>query len=189
MADRLEAQTAYRDLAVRYCDLIENRGSPDSVAWVKEIHLLLPRLYAAALALPSDVEPDTDTVEHDPTLSHEEWQLIFRELGNLFARWNHYFDVFDPYDEKNREAICGSLSDDLADIYHDVRSGLRLQQIAGDTRPNDVLWSWKFNFESHWAAHATGAMRALQTVLFVYHADALPESFGKPASISGEAAT
>jgi hypothetical protein len=54
--------------------------------------------------------------------------------------------------------VVGSLSDDLADIYRDVVTGLRAYD-RGDRA--GAVWEWRFNLHAHWGAHATGAMRAL----------------------------
>ena len=71
-----------------------------------------------------------------------------------------------------------SLADDLADIYRDVKNGLVAEQAGAAARPNDVLWTWRFAFESHWATHAADALRALQTALLVHYAEHVPETFG-----------
>src|SRR5216110_1553428 len=65
-----------------------------------------------------------------------------------------------------------------ADIYRDVKNGLLAEQAVAAARPNDVLWTWRFDFESHWATHAADALRALQAALLVHYAEQLPETFG-----------
>ena len=162
--------------AREFCALIEARDAQPAAQWLAAAHALLPRLYAAALALP-EVEPDTDGVD-EREIGYEEWLTIYQDLTVRLGRWNYYWDVYDPYDEGDREPVCASLSDDLADIYCDLKNGLLMEAVSGGERPNDVLWSWRFSFTSHWAAHATGALRALQTAFFVHYVDQLPETFG-----------
>src|SRR5438552_9851214 len=69
-----------------------------------------------------------------------------------------------------------------ADIYRDVKNGLLAEQAVAAARPNDVLWTWRFDFESHWATHAADALRALQAALLVHYAEQLPETFGSRAA-------
>jgi hypothetical protein len=127
-----------------------------------------------------EVEPDTDGAKQS-TMTHDQWKIVYDDIGGTLGRWNYYWDVYDPYSESDHEAVCGSVADDLSDIYRDLRDGLRA---ADDetAQPNDVFWAWRFDFESHWAAHAAGALRALSTAFFVHHAGELPESFGTKAN-------
>ena len=182
MATILDSREArvYREAAVAFCALVENRREHPAPEWLKEVHLLLPRLYAAALALPR-VEPDTES-PGEREVTHDNWQALYTDLADRLGRWGSYFDVCDPYDEANHEPVRMSLADDLADIYRDVKSGLLAEQSVTAARPNDVLWTWRFEFESHWAAHAARALRALQTALLVHYAEHAPETFrARPA--------
>ncbi|MFE7505205.1 DUF5063 domain-containing protein [Promicromonospora sp. NPDC057488] len=47
----------------------------------------------------------------------------------------------------------------MADIWRDLRSGLDWLDSGAD--PADVLWDWRFGFETHWGRHATHALHAL----------------------------
>ena len=75
-----------------------------------------------------------------------------------------YGEVFDPTVIPPQTPVCGSLSDDIADIYRDVVTGLREYQ-AG--RRNAALREWGFLLQIHWGEHATGAIRALHRWLTV----------------------
>jgi len=65
----------------------------------------------------------------------------------------------DPCQDDQPEPTIHSLSDDLADIYCDLRSGLNALDDGMD--PVDVIWEWRFSFTSHWGDHVLEALRAL----------------------------
>ena len=69
-----------------------------------------------------------------------------------------YWLVFDPFDHEDTEPVCGSLNDDLLDVYFDVHRGLALWN-AGHR--DAAVWHWRFDFDSHWGAHAIQALGAL----------------------------
>ena len=152
--------------------------SPDD--YTTGVQLRLAQLYAAGLTLPWRSTPRTDEndnlgnrvalAESKPTLSdldrlsHEEWRRVYEDIGSRLAGPDMYMEMFDPFGW-DEEPVVGSLADDLADIYQEIRAGL-LQWRRG--AQEDAAWTWRFGFETHWAQHATGAMRALQALVFRY---------------------
>ena len=82
------------------------------------------------------------------------------KLSEPRADWDRYWQVFDPTEDD--EAVFGTLADDIADIYRDLKEGLVLIE-AHEVPPEDIIWNWRFSFYSHWGKHA---MDALLTVHF-----------------------
>ena len=108
---------------------------------------VLARLVAAATALPM-VEPESDGPL--PTVAAPaDWPG--------FEQHDLYWEVFDPYVDE--APVAGDLSDDVIDIYREVREALTRYD-TGNTK--DATWSWRFGFEGHWGDHAVDALRALQ---------------------------
>jgi hypothetical protein len=122
---------------------------------VREALIRVTQLYLAGLALPlpwSDgLQPEVGTLVHE-----DEWNTVLRAAGCLPL--DHYGEVFDPLIVPPEEPVIGSIADDIADIYRDVVTGLRLDQSG--QRP-EAIWQWSFNLRHHWGEHATGAIRAL----------------------------
>jgi hypothetical protein len=112
-------------------------------------HLLA--LYRAGSRLPDVAPPDDDVLRTD-VRDPAPW--------SGFARFEHYWEYFDPYIEADR--VVASLSDDLLDVYRDVMRGLALWD-AG--LPPAAMWEWRFHFEHHWGDHAIDALRALHRAI------------------------
>jgi hypothetical protein len=51
------------------------------------------------------------------------------------------------------------ITDDIGDIYRDLRRGLYQ---ADSGRPDEAVWEWRFSFETHWGSHVTNAIRVMQ---------------------------
>jgi hypothetical protein len=126
-------------------------------------------LYGEALRLPNTVEvpPSLDEVAQ---VSEDEWRLVFDHAQTLPLR--HYGEVFDPLELPPEDPVVGDVADDIADIYRDIASGLRLFDSG---RSSDALWEWGYNFRVHWGKHAGGAIRALHAYLALHDADAPSE--------------
>jgi hypothetical protein len=71
---------------------------------------------------------------------------------------DNYGWIFDPLVVPPEEPVVASVADDIADIYRDVVTGLRLDQLG---RRTEAVWHWSFYLSRHWGLHATGAIRAL----------------------------
>jgi Domain of unknown function (DUF5063) len=116
---------------------------------------------------------DADDAGEDPMPSsdpdhgeHEEWSQLYASLGALIGERNYYREIFDPFEPLTETEVTGALADDFADIYRDVRAGLRKWQ-RGES--GEALWEWRFNLESHWGEHLTGALRALYVLSSTYN--------------------
>ncbi len=57
------------------------------------------------------------------------------------------------------EFMVGDLADDLADVWSDLKSGLRYYEKG---RIEDAAHEWRANFDIHWGEHAADAIAVLQ---------------------------
>lgn len=119
--------------------------------------LLLLNLYQTGIVLPSGWSNDLEEIADIDRVSGEEWRVAYNAARRLPL--DFYGEVFDPTEVPvKQEPVVGSLSDDLADIYRDVVTGLRAFEQG---RRVEAVWEWNYNLCNHWGAHATGAIRAL----------------------------
>jgi hypothetical protein len=161
----------FAGLAQQYVVLIDKHEGHDLRSFVAQLHPLLVELYRAALLLPA-VEPTED--DQPNRIGMEEWTKIFQSLGAKFGARNQYSEMFDPYDSADEEPVKPALSDDLADIYHDLKQGLDRWNSG---KKEDAIWHWRFLFESHWGRHASDALRPLHALVFDYGVES-PRSEG-----------
>ena len=145
--------------ARQYCGLIDRIGPMGGKEFLRAIHIRLADLYAAAVALPPvpytqvDCPPSTDSISY--AALREQLQATIPTAAE------RYREVFNPYDPPSEAEVQGSLSNDLADIYAEVRISLACWDHGARQR---AMWDLQLKFESHWGEHATGAIRALQAL-------------------------
>lgn len=133
---------AFAEHARRFCAFVENASRLALRERVMTARVLVLELYRAALELPSGEPGDSGSQPQRPA----DWPG--------FDRFEYYFETLDLFDVEGGVG-AGLLSDDLLDIYFDVRRGLDLFPSAS------AVWEWRFSFEAHWGRHAVGALRAL----------------------------
>jgi hypothetical protein len=148
-------------LVREYRAVIDGADGRSPHAWLLRWALLLPRIYAAGLALP-DVEPETEEVDTRTVESP------MRRLGAILGRYDSYAEIFDPYEED--EPVRGLISDDLADIYLDLLEPLSVFE-AG--RIQDAVWNWKFSIRGHCGDHIVDTMRAIHRLIHLH----MPEDY------------
>lgn len=143
------ATAAFVRAAYDLCELVEKAGDLPLRERLNGARRVLLPLYAAATELPDAAKSTEKDAPAYPV--PENW--------SGFAEHDDYWEVFDPYQQS--APVGGWLSDDVLDVYRDVRRGLwfwEKNEIA------DAVWEWRFSFESHWGDHAIDALRALHRV-------------------------
>jgi hypothetical protein len=63
------------------------------------------------------------------------------------------------------------LSDDLADIWHEIKIGLVELDNGEPTSLQEAMWQWRTLFEFHWRRHAAAAIVALTALCYGEFAD------------------
>lgn len=137
----------FAEAARRYCEFVDTAATFSRSGRLHCARQLLAELVHAACDLPRGDAEGPDANAEVPTPSS--WPG--------FGDHDVYWEIFDPYEEE--PPVCGSLSDDLLDIYSDLRRGLAAYD-AGDV--GSAVWEWRFHFDHHWGDHAVDALRALQ---------------------------
>lgn len=161
---------AFKTAAERYCALFESEPA-NADQWVEAVLSALAQIYAAAHRLPGfGLSEDGSDIPDSLDVTTEEWRSVFgvvsRALGHQEAYWA-YFDPSEPRDS-NEQPIFHSLADDLADIYRDIKPGLRAWETGDDRYLETIVFDWKIPlFGSHWGLHAVSAMRALHPIAFL----------------------
>lgn len=149
-----ETISRFASFAQDLCSCVEELPSKaGGAADLRRLRILLADIHAALLRLPEGFDesaPDPEGVS-----SEERRAIILRLKGLPF---NHYREILDPFTDK--EAVMGSLADDLADIYCDIQDGFEILK-AG--HPVGAAWQWRNQFQWHWGEHLTGAQRAIHS--------------------------
>lgn len=168
---------SFKEAAEKYCALLEVVPS-DINAWVEQMTSAVAHLYAYGhnlpdLGLPDDAPDVPDSMDVNDT----EWKRIYRFVGDLLGSQRGYWAYFDPTEpvDSTQEISFGDLADDLADIYRDIKPGLRAWAECDDSYLAGIVFDWKFPlFHSHWGVHAVSALRALHQLAYVRGIQASP---------------
>jgi hypothetical protein len=155
-------------VADQFCSLVDSEPGVDRTDLLTKIYRILPMLIGEAIALPAVSREDEDEPEESSKrgsdvarLSKQEWDKLYNSLKEKLADWDLYHQVFDRTQDK--EAVFGSLADDITDIYRNLKDGLALRETHQGLPDAVAIWTWHLLFYSHWGKHA---MNALLTIHF-----------------------
>lgn len=103
------------EAAMHYCNFVETSLADYDNSKLSQLLISISLLYTQALFLLEVESENTDIADFDLDLPKVD-----------FAQNDTYWEVFEPY--KFEEPIRGSLSDDILDIYRNIKEGVFLYQ-------------------------------------------------------------
>ncbi len=166
-----EVANRFASVAHEFCSAIDSAPNLDRIELLVQVYRILPQLISEAISLPNMELNDDESQEEESRksqararlrLSDAQWGQLYEFLKVKLGDFNLYWEVWDP--TKDNEAIHGSLADDFADIYRDLKEGLNLSE-AHQSLPEDNIWHWRFGYYSHWGKHAIDALRTIHFLL------------------------
>jgi hypothetical protein len=158
--------------ARRFCALVEDDAEDNSWIFAQKCLASVLRVYERALQLPPAEAPRG--YEFLDRADMDSWNIVMRRVGTKLTQDFYWMvhEPLEPFGQANPEAVIGQISDDLADIWRDLKRGLQELDRGGDTAITAGVWLWRFLFEKHWGKHASTAILALHALCFGPFADA-----------------
>jgi len=150
-------------VAAEFCRLIESPKT-DRASFTDTMLKVLPLLYVKALLLPA-VERMGDE-ELEDYVTEDLYQAARNDLALLFAEKDAYMDVFVEDMKYSDRPITRFMSEDLADIYQDIRNFVHVFQSGINQTMHDALAVCRENFKLYWGQKLVNTLRALHESLF-----------------------
>lgn len=160
-------------VAVQYCAFLENIEDASETELTDKLTKLLPLLYLKALLV-----PETDTVnEDDPEISvtEDDYHYIASKLNNVFLNNDTYLEVFLQDMKYSETPIAASISEDLADIYQDLKNFITIFERGITENMNDALYVCMENFKIYWGQKLVNVLRALHSLKYAIGSDEFEE--------------
>ncbi|MDL2212585.1 DUF5063 domain-containing protein [Bacteroides sp. OttesenSCG-928-D19] len=151
-------------VAAEYCAFLERAESMQQELFVDTMLKILPLLYLKAAMLPevelmADEEPETFVTE-------ETYEILRINISSILADKDDYLEVFLPDMAYSDTPIKKTISEDLADIYQDVKDFIFVFRLGFNETMNDALYIVKENFGLLWGQKLVNTMRALHDVRY-----------------------
>jgi hypothetical protein len=150
--------------ASELCLLLEHTSKFDKNDFVAKLCELLPAVYSALIIVSKEAEPIDEAPQHVVTDAH--WQKIKMDVNAKLGSFDDYQEIFEPEAQTIGEEVMQSISDNLADIYQDIKNFTYAYGIGSNEEILAALYECKENFENYWGQKLVNVLRAIHNLCF-----------------------
>ena len=146
--------------ANEYCHFLEQPGKVDERLFIERAVFLLSRVYSAVIRV-GDTEPVDEDSSLDATVTEMEWNMIDQRITALLGPHNDYLRPAGEDEFDRSELVTQTISEDMADIYQELRDFMSVYGRGIEELMNDAAWEVKERFGEHWGIKLLRSLAAL----------------------------
>lgn len=151
-------------VAAEYCAFIERTRNIERSAFVDTALKILPLLYLKASLIPTcELLGEGDL---EVFVTEADYEMLRMSVANVLGEQDDYLEVFLPDMAYSDTPIKKCVSEDLADIYQDLKDFICVFQLGLNMTMNDSLYVCKEHFEEFWGQRLVNTMRALHDIKY-----------------------
>jgi hypothetical protein len=151
-------------VANEFCKYAEHASELQGDELLKILQRILPLMYLKASLLPQ-LNPYFED-GNEKFVSESDWIRINETLKEKFGSANDYLEVFDEKMNESDGPVVSLISENMADIYQDIKDFLIIYQTGTAELMNDAVWECRLNFETFWGQKLVNSMRAIHKFLY-----------------------
>jgi len=87
-------------------------------------------------------------------------------LMHLLNEYDSFYEVFDPSIQFGNETVTASISENLMDIYQDLKNLLIAYSIGNEEVMNDALADCQEHFIEFWGQQVVNVLRAIHMLVY-----------------------
>ena len=152
-------------IAADYCLKLEHSREATPRELVKAMLNSLPYLYIRGTTL-LETTGDNDLLSIDPQVTEDDYNFVRNGVYEVLGRYDEYLDVFVEDMKYSDKPILRSVSEDLADIYQDLRNFVAAYHDGIEEMMTAALYEVLDNFREYWGQKCVNVMRALHDILY-----------------------
>jgi hypothetical protein len=151
-------------VANEFCKYTEHASELKGDELLKILQRILPLMYLKASLLPQ-LNPYFED-GNEKFVTEPDWIRIHETLKEKFGTANDYLGVFDEKMNESERPVLSGISENMADIYQDIKDFLLLYQTGTVEVMNDAVWECRMNFENFWGQKLVNSMRAIHKFIY-----------------------
>lgn len=145
--------------ANEFCRFLEQLNEVDGRLFIEGSVSLLARIYAAVIRI-GETEPVNDS-PLEVLVTEMDWNLIEQRISALLGAHNDYIRPATEDEFDRSELVTQTISEDLADIYQEMRDFIHIYSRGLEALMNDAAWEVKQRFGEQWGIKLLRSLSAL----------------------------
>lgn len=150
-------------VANEYCNLIERVLQNTAGQNLQNLRKILPLLYLKATMLPENEKVLDDELEK--YVSEFDYNLLQQRWLTSLGEYDSFYEVFDPEIQFGEETVTSSISENLLDIYQDLKEFTTSYSLGDESIMNDALNDCVQHFEDFWGQRLVNVLRAIHKLV------------------------
>lgn len=151
-------------VATEFCAYLERAETLGRKEFTGTLLKLLPLLYLKATMLPA-VDEDFDS-EPETFVTEDSYEILRMNISSIMGELDDYLEVFEKDMVYSERPILATISENMADIYQDVRDFIFAFQVGHEDAMRQALKTCRDNFETYWGQKLVNVLRALHNVYY-----------------------
>jgi hypothetical protein len=142
-----------------YCTFLEQLKGTEGREFITEAVRHLSGVYYTILNT-GESEPLLES-PGEPTVTEQEWSGMFQKVSRILGPHNDFLRMADEGEFDRSELVSHTISEDLADLYQELRDFTTIYSRGMEEMMNDAAWELKVRFGEHWGRKLLRALVAL----------------------------
>lgn len=149
-------------ISVEVCAFLEKDEALPRDEWIDRLLKMLPLLYVKALLLPETLS----TEEEFPAtfVREEDYSRVAHKVSEIMGEEDVYLDVFVEDMKYSDTPVSTLISENIADIYQDIRDFVSVYQFGLTEQMNEALFLCRENFYLYWGQKLVNVLRPLHAL-------------------------
>ena len=152
-------------VAAEYCGFLERSEGALRSEFVDTLLKLLPLLYLKGSMLPECTRMD-DFDDLERFVTEDQYEVMRLTIADVMADRDDYLDVFVDDMKYSDTPIRKTVSEDLADIWQDIKNFVCLFRTGVNQTMNDAIVECRESFAIYWGQTLVNTLRALHEVKY-----------------------
>ena len=145
------------------CAFLEELKGDEGKSFITESVTHLSRVYASFI-LTGDTQPVFESPS-EPTVSEQEWSSLFQKIAMILGPHNDILRIAQEKEFDRSELVNHTISEDLADLYQELRDFTAIYSRGLEELMNDAAWELRERFVEHWGEKLLRALQALHELM------------------------
>lgn len=159
--DVLEMVTVATELCVR----LENLQTEELKTFCPDMLKILPLLYVKSLLVVENGVTES-YADAEMLVTEDDYNFVRSSVAGVMGSYDDYLDVFVEEMKYSDRPVRKTISEDLADIYQDLRNFVGVYKDGVAEAMEAALSHVTESFSTYWGGRVLSAVRALHEIRF-----------------------